>query len=28
VSADALAKLNGITNANLIKVGQTLKIPS
>jgi len=27
VSADALAKLNGITNANLIKVGQTLKIP-
>jgi LysM repeat protein len=28
VSADALAKLNNITNANLIKVGQTLKIPS
>lgn len=27
VSADALAKLNKITNANLIKVGQTLKIP-
>ncbi len=27
VSADALAKLNGITNANLIKIGQTLKIP-
>lgn len=27
VSADALAKLNNITNANLIKIGQTLKIP-
>jgi LysM repeat protein len=26
-SADALAKLNNITNANLIKIGQTLKIP-
>jgi LysM repeat protein len=27
VSADALAKLNNITNASLIKTGQTLKIP-
>ena len=28
VSATALAQLNGITNANLIKVGQVLKVPS
>ena len=28
VSATALASLNGITNANLLKVGQVLKIPS
>jgi LysM repeat protein len=28
VSATALASLNGITNANLIKVGQVLKVPS
>jgi LysM repeat protein len=28
VSATALAQLNGITHANLIKVGQVLKVPS
>jgi len=28
VNATALASLNGITNANLIKVGQVLKVPS
>jgi len=28
VSATALAELNGITNANLIKVGQVLKVPN
>jgi LysM repeat protein len=28
VSATALAELNGITNANLLRVGQVLKVPS
>ena len=28
VSATALAQINGITNANLIKVGQVLKVPN
>jgi LysM repeat protein len=28
VSVTALASLNGITNANLIKVGQVLKVPN
>jgi LysM repeat protein len=28
VSATALAELNGITNANLLRIGQVLKIPS
>ncbi len=28
VSATALAELNGITNPNLLRVGQVLKVPS